>query len=167
MCVIFLFLPLSSATDQSEGGNNTIYEILFDEEFLGGLTLRSSPNRAYRLPASCLLNLSFGKRLYDSEQVQKNSSQYKSAADYSTVASESGPWSQINHVENYAEDYLSNPRRDNRHVGRGHMPLVGAGPGVSPGKGCPPASGITKQYDRYVNADYKVLFFPKRKLNIK
>ena len=41
----------------------TLYEIVFDEEFLGGLTLRCTPNKAYRLPASCLLNLSYGVRL--------------------------------------------------------------------------------------------------------
>ena len=41
----------------------TIYEVLFDEEFLGGLTLRCTPNRAYCLPPSCLLNLSHGVRL--------------------------------------------------------------------------------------------------------
>ena len=49
----------------SIGGNEvgTHYEILFDEEFLGGLTLRCSPNRAYRLPPSCLINISHGLRL--------------------------------------------------------------------------------------------------------
>ena len=45
-----------------------MYEIVFDEEFLGGLTLRCSPNRAYRLPPACLLNLSHGKRLQDQKE---------------------------------------------------------------------------------------------------
>ena len=40
-----------------------VYEIVFDEEFLGGLTLRCSPNRAYCLPPSFLLNISHGVRL--------------------------------------------------------------------------------------------------------
>ena len=48
-------------TDGSEMG--AFYEILFDEEFLGGLTVRCSPNRAYCLPPLCLLNLTFGARL--------------------------------------------------------------------------------------------------------
>ena len=39
------------------------YEVLFDEEFLGGLSLRCSPNRAYCLPPSCVLNLSYGARM--------------------------------------------------------------------------------------------------------
>ena len=41
----------------------TLYEIVFDEEFLGGLTLRCTPNKAYHLPSSCLLNLSYSVRL--------------------------------------------------------------------------------------------------------
>ena len=58
------------------------YEIVFDEEFLGGLALRCSPNRAYRLPASCLLNISYGKRLEalkDSRKHQASGASYSSA----------------------------------------------------------------------------------------
>ena len=55
--VFFLLLIFLDGRD-----NKTLYEIVFDEEFLGGLSLRCSSNRAYRLPPSCLLNLSYGKR---------------------------------------------------------------------------------------------------------
>ena len=41
---------------------DSIYDVLFDEEFLGGLTLRSSPGRAYRMPPYALVNLSHGER---------------------------------------------------------------------------------------------------------
>ena len=58
---IFHFTHSVLSTDGSEGG--TLYEVLFDDDFLGGLTLRSSSNRVYRLPPSCLINLSFGMRL--------------------------------------------------------------------------------------------------------
>ncbi|XP_044288700.1 5'-3' exoribonuclease 1 isoform X3 [Varanus komodoensis] len=41
---------------------DVLYEVLFDEEFPGGLTIRSSPDRGYRMPASALINLSHGNR---------------------------------------------------------------------------------------------------------
>ena len=34
------------------------YEVLYDEQFLGGLSIRGSRNAAYRHPSSCLINLS-------------------------------------------------------------------------------------------------------------
>ena len=55
-----------------DGSNELLYEILFDEEFLGGLTLRCSQNRAYRLPPSCLVNISYGKRLEIESNAQKH-----------------------------------------------------------------------------------------------
>lgn len=39
-----------------------LYEVLFDEEFAGGLTIRCSPGRGYRLPPCALINLSHGNR---------------------------------------------------------------------------------------------------------
>ncbi|XP_049332694.1 5'-3' exoribonuclease 1 isoform X2 [Astyanax mexicanus] len=39
-----------------------LFEVLFDEEFAGGLTLRCSPGRGYRLPPCALINLSHGSR---------------------------------------------------------------------------------------------------------
>ncbi|XP_063772070.1 5'-3' exoribonuclease 1 isoform X2 [Pseudophryne corroboree] len=41
---------------------DVLLEVLFDEEFPGGLTLRSSQSRGYRLPTSALINLSHGNR---------------------------------------------------------------------------------------------------------
>uniref|UniRef100_A0A8B9PWH9 5'-3' exoribonuclease 1 n=1 Tax=Apteryx owenii TaxID=8824 RepID=A0A8B9PWH9_APTOW len=41
---------------------DVLFEVLFDEEFLGGLTIRCSPARGYRLPSSALINLSHGNR---------------------------------------------------------------------------------------------------------
>ncbi|KAM9378407.1 5'-3' exoribonuclease 1-like [Phaethornis superciliosus] len=41
---------------------DVLFEVLFDEEFLGGLTIRCSPARGYRLPSSALINLSHGSR---------------------------------------------------------------------------------------------------------
>nr|XP_042703020.1 5'-3' exoribonuclease 1-like isoform X4 [Chrysemys picta bellii] len=41
---------------------DVLFEVLFDEEFSGGLTIRCSPARGYRLPTSALINLSHGSR---------------------------------------------------------------------------------------------------------
>ncbi|XP_019512485.1 PREDICTED: 5'-3' exoribonuclease 1 isoform X5 [Hipposideros armiger] len=41
---------------------DVLFEVLFDEEFPGGLTIRCSPARGYRLPTSALVNLSHGSR---------------------------------------------------------------------------------------------------------
>ncbi|XP_040830672.1 5'-3' exoribonuclease 1 isoform X5 [Ochotona curzoniae] len=41
---------------------DVLFEVLFDEEFPGGLTIRCSPGRGYRLPSSALVNLSHGNR---------------------------------------------------------------------------------------------------------
>jgi len=38
---------------------DNLYDVVFDEEFTGGLSLNCSPGRGYRLPGSALLNISF------------------------------------------------------------------------------------------------------------
>jgi len=47
----------------SEDGPDQQYEIVFDESFLGGHTWRCSAGRAYCLPASSFVNISYGRRL--------------------------------------------------------------------------------------------------------
>ncbi|XP_041119571.1 5'-3' exoribonuclease 1-like isoform X2 [Polyodon spathula] len=42
---------------------DVLYEVVFDKEFAGGLTIRCSPGRGYRLPPSALVNLTHGSRL--------------------------------------------------------------------------------------------------------
>ncbi|CAL8276824.1 unnamed protein product [Lota lota] len=39
-----------------------LYEVVFDEEFVGGLTIRCTMGRGYRLPSCALINLSHGSR---------------------------------------------------------------------------------------------------------
>ncbi|KAJ8357875.1 hypothetical protein SKAU_G00206690 [Synaphobranchus kaupii] len=39
-----------------------LYEVVFDEEFAGGLTIRCSAGRGYRLPPCALINLTHGSR---------------------------------------------------------------------------------------------------------
>ncbi|KFO21863.1 5'-3' exoribonuclease 1 [Fukomys damarensis] len=41
---------------------DVLFEVLFDEEFPGGLTVRCSPGKGYRLPTSALVNLSHRSR---------------------------------------------------------------------------------------------------------
>uniref|UniRef100_A0A3B4YZ42 5'-3' exoribonuclease 1 n=1 Tax=Seriola lalandi dorsalis TaxID=1841481 RepID=A0A3B4YZ42_SERLL len=40
-----------------------LYEVLFDEEFAGGLNIRCTSPRGYRLPPCALINLSYGARV--------------------------------------------------------------------------------------------------------
>ncbi|XP_053162862.1 5'-3' exoribonuclease 1 isoform X2 [Hemicordylus capensis] len=42
--------------------SDVLYEVLCDEEFHGGLTIRCSPAKAYRMPTSALINISHGNR---------------------------------------------------------------------------------------------------------
>ncbi|XP_066564955.1 5'-3' exoribonuclease 1 isoform X2 [Amia ocellicauda] len=47
----------------AEREDEVLYEVVFDEEFAGGLTIRCSQGRGYRLPPSALINLTHGNRL--------------------------------------------------------------------------------------------------------
>ncbi|XP_059849758.1 5'-3' exoribonuclease 1 isoform X1 [Hypanus sabinus] len=47
----------------AERESDEFYEVLFDEEFPSGLSLRCSSGRGYRLPKGALINLSHGNRL--------------------------------------------------------------------------------------------------------
>ncbi|XP_052759687.1 5'-3' exoribonuclease 1-like isoform X2 [Mya arenaria] len=41
---------------------NTVYGVIFDEDFAGGISIRNSTSRGYRMPPSALLNLTHGER---------------------------------------------------------------------------------------------------------
>ncbi|KAM8839421.1 5'-3' exoribonuclease 1 isoform 4-T4 [Synchiropus picturatus] len=45
-----------------------LYEVLFDEEFAGGLNIRCASSRGYRLPPCALINLTHGARMDHSSQ---------------------------------------------------------------------------------------------------
>ena len=42
---------------------NSFVEVLFDQEFHGGLNIRTPSKKAYRVPRTALINLSFGNRM--------------------------------------------------------------------------------------------------------
>ncbi|KAK3589531.1 hypothetical protein CHS0354_041655 [Potamilus streckersoni] len=46
----------------AERESDTLYEVLFDEEFQGGITIRSCTGRGYRTPSASIVNLSHGER---------------------------------------------------------------------------------------------------------
>ena len=46
-------------------------EVLFDEEFHGGLSIRSSPGKAYRVPITALINITHGKKKLKGDSDQK------------------------------------------------------------------------------------------------
>lgn len=41
-----------------------IYEVLFDEPFVGAFNIRGSDGKGYKMPGSALINISFGKRKF-------------------------------------------------------------------------------------------------------
>ncbi|KAG0437931.1 hypothetical protein HPB47_017219 [Ixodes persulcatus] len=52
-----------------EEGEPKLCEVVFDQGFVGGLTLRCSPNRGYKLSTLSLVNLSHGVRTQRSQQL--------------------------------------------------------------------------------------------------
>lgn len=44
--------------------NENAYDVVFDAPFLGGISLGCSEGRGYRLPASAMINISHGRRVY-------------------------------------------------------------------------------------------------------
>ena len=62
-----------------------MYEIVFDEDFLGGLQLRCSSARAYYLPPSCLLNISYGKRREGYQRYKSSEGKSHSYNSYATA----------------------------------------------------------------------------------
>ncbi|CAG5133909.1 unnamed protein product, partial [Candidula unifasciata] len=48
---------------EEDGGvtPNSLYDVVFDEAFAGGITLRCSPGKGYRVPGSAMLNLTYGE----------------------------------------------------------------------------------------------------------
>lgn len=52
---------------------NTVYDVLFDEEFVGGVALRCSPGRGYKMSAANLMNISYGRtKSHKSKQIASN-----------------------------------------------------------------------------------------------
>lgn len=44
--------------------NDKLYDVVFDDAFMGGLSLNCSNGRGYRLPPAAMINISFGNRVY-------------------------------------------------------------------------------------------------------
>lgn len=59
---LLVFIPSSQCFIYNVDDSHPLYEVVFDEEFLGGLALRCSGNKAYRLPPNCLINITYGQR---------------------------------------------------------------------------------------------------------
>uniref|UniRef100_A0A2R5LDG2 5'-3' exoribonuclease 1 n=1 Tax=Ornithodoros turicata TaxID=34597 RepID=A0A2R5LDG2_9ACAR len=47
----------------------TLYNVVFDKNFVGGLSLMCSPGRGYRMPEASLVNLSHGARINRGQQI--------------------------------------------------------------------------------------------------
>lgn len=60
---ILNILFLASGIQKAEHPNETVYDIVFDKPFLGGMTLNCSRNRGYRCSHLYFINISHGDRL--------------------------------------------------------------------------------------------------------
>lgn len=58
------------SADEKE--SDIIYEIVFDKEFFGGLTLSCSPGKGYRLPGHYLINITHGLKAFHKQSPIKN-----------------------------------------------------------------------------------------------
>ncbi|XP_064610977.1 5'-3' exoribonuclease 1-like [Liolophura sinensis] len=58
---------------------DTMYEVIFDSEFLGGITVRCSPGRGYRCASNCLINISHGERKERVKQIVQGSANWSSS----------------------------------------------------------------------------------------
>lgn len=47
--------------------NDKLYDVVFDNPFLGGLALNCSNGRGYRLPPVAMINISYGNRVYQNK----------------------------------------------------------------------------------------------------
>lgn len=63
-----------SETNNQDSG---VFDVVFDEEFPGGLSLNCSSNKGYRLPKSALINKSYGQRDYELKTGKKGSQLFK------------------------------------------------------------------------------------------
>ena len=61
---MILFQDNKSSSEQS-------YDVLFDQSFPGGLSIRSSAGRSYRVPGSALINITHGERMTDKNKNDK------------------------------------------------------------------------------------------------
>ncbi|XP_072036606.1 5'-3' exoribonuclease 1-like [Amphiura filiformis] len=91
---------------------DSLYDVIFDEEFLGGLNLRCTGSRAYRMPPTALMNISFGFR--------KESGQHRSNRPTAVVKPQfSGgpPHSQHSQSPAYYSSMMGKLGTPNSHVG--------------------------------------------------
>ena len=62
---------MSSGIHQSDNEADLMYDVVFDKPFPGGMALKCSENRGYRVPKPAMLNLSHGQRVEQVKTVNK------------------------------------------------------------------------------------------------
>ena len=67
---------------KSSSSEDNIYEVLFDKEFQGGMSIRSSNGRSYRVPGSALINFTFHKRFIKKPMAVVNPTMDSSASSW-------------------------------------------------------------------------------------
>ncbi|XP_033763186.1 5'-3' exoribonuclease 1-like isoform X1 [Pecten maximus] len=106
---------------------DTIYDIVFDEEFQGGITLRCSPGKGYRMPKSGLVNLTHGIRKNEKKTGKAAANQQALNKYHNSSANQQG---YNNKQQNFGTQSRSNnmsyaaasqgSRSDNRYSNQGN-----------------------------------------------
>lgn len=96
---------------------NTVYDVLFDEEFPGGVALRCSPGRGYKMSAANLINISFGR-------TKSSKSKQEKSACFSALQPAHAPKAQRNQhlqhiVSSQREGRKGDQSSENRRNGSG------------------------------------------------
>jgi len=84
-----------TAIHPAEKIQDVIYDVVFDEEFIGGLTLRCSPGRAYRMPPYALINISYGERKDSKGHVPKPMAVVKPQTSQEEKNKQAGTYAQL------------------------------------------------------------------------
>ena len=94
---------------------DNVYDVLFDESFTGGLSLRCSPGRGYRMPGSAMINITFketgGKRAAKGEKPRAHVIPFDGQADNRSAQNKGG-----NVWQNRSQN-RSQPRSESKEAG--------------------------------------------------
>ncbi|KAL3861178.1 hypothetical protein ACJMK2_007243 [Sinanodonta woodiana] len=108
----------------AERESDTLYEVFFDEEFQGGITLRSCTGRGYRTPSASIVNLSHGERKNGVTTSVANTLQkpYQNTQQSRNTSSATTRYSDIARVQNhgYQNDNFGGYYDSQKRQGQNH-----------------------------------------------
>ncbi|KAJ7394677.1 5'-3' exoribonuclease 1 [Desmophyllum pertusum] len=123
---------------QGDDSSDVLYEVVFDEPFLGGLPLRCSSNKVYLMTAASLINVSYGDRC-EAKKVEEKSAgrgqQPGGSAAFSPSLGASPELGKKNKNMKYKSADVSLDSPGPSGFGRGMSPNTPYGGGFGPSNG--------------------------------